>query len=284
MINLDLDSLKRDLKILRTKLAKFNGKWDETRIDDIIAGEDEYYLPSELEKVYLFALALTEKHGLNLLANYIRTRKPQFGPKMLETYYSSMLGEDMLISTFPIFDLIRTLEELYFQKNEEKDDGLKSKWITVRKILRNLPVCATSLDYEFDCEDKLDKFSEAILKSRYSDVNSNPTIDIATSYTMPDTGIPSLKLLIEYKYMGKKADFSNRIRDEMQAAIRNWAGNKSWNAIIFCVYQTSSFFKEKELLRVITGDKTSFDHISVVLITGAGSRNESSTYRKVRGK
>lgn len=277
-MNLDLEALKRDLEILEKKHSEARSQWEKAFVyeADFDAREDKYFLPSKIEEAYVFAIALAEKHGLNLIADYIKSRKPEFGPDLLKSYYSQLIGEPMLLSTFPLYDMIRTVRELYLPEQTTETRVFESEWATVRKILGNLPLCAAALGYEFNDEATLDRFAETVLRGTYPELNSNPSIELPTSYTLPDTGIPNIGLLIEYKYLRGESDFSEHARDEMQADIRNWAGTQKWTGLIFCVYQQRVFFSEESIYKTLTKDSTTFKHLSVVLITGAGEPKKQS--------
>lgn len=274
-MSLDLEALKHDLEMLEKRKREADSKWEEAFVWGYEDGRtDKYFVPSAIENAYLFAIALTEKHGLNLMADYIKSRKPKFGPDLLEAYYSEVVGEPVLLSTFPLYDMIRTIRELYLPEQPIETSIFESEWTNVRKILSNLPLCATTFNYEVSNEAELDRFAETILRGMYPELNSNPSINLPISHTLPDSGIPNLKLLIEYKYIRSESDFSEHTRDEMQADVRNWAGTEEWTGLIFCVYQQRSFFSEESIRETLIKDSTTFKHLSVVLITGAGESSK----------
>lgn len=277
-MNLDLEALKRDLEILEKKYRKARSDWEQAFFyeADVAAREDKYFVPSEIEEAYVFAIALAEKHSFNLMADYIKSRKPKFGPDLLESYYSDLVGEPILLSTFPLYDMIRTIRELYLPEQTTETRVFESEWTTARKILGNLPLCAATIGYEFNDEATLDRFAETVLRGTYPDLNSNPSVELPTSYTLPDTGIPNIGLLIEYKYLRSESSFNLHVRDEMQADVRNWAGTQKWTGLIFCVYQQRVFFSEDSIYKTLTKDNTTFKHLSVVLITGAGESKKQS--------
>lgn len=271
-MSLDLEVLKRDLEILEKKYREADSKWEEAFVwqTDADMSSDKYFVPSKIEEAYLFAIALAEKHGLNLMADYIKSQKPKFGPDLLKSYYSEFVGEPILLSTFPLHDMMRTIRELYLPEQTTEATVFESEWATVRKLLGNLPLCAATLGFEFTDEASLNRFAETILRGMYPDINSNPSIDLPISYTLPDTGIPNIGLLIEYKYLREESEFPSHVRDEMQADVRNWAGTRKWTGLTFCVYQQRTFFSEESVYKTLTTDSTTFQHLSVVLITGAG--------------
>ena len=271
-MNLDLEALKHDLEMLEAKHREASSKWEEAFVwqTDADISNDKYFVSSKIEEAYLFAIALAEKHGFNLMADYIKSRKPKFGPDLLESYYSEVVGEPMLLSIFPLYDMIRTIRELYLPEQTTEATVFESEWATVRKLLGNLPLCAATLGYEFADETSLNRFAEAILRGMYPDLNPNPSIDLPISYTLPDTGIPNIGLLIEYKYLREESEFPSHVRDEMQADVRNWAGTRKWTGLIFCVYQQRTFFTEESVYKILMTDSTTFQHLSVVLIAGAG--------------
>jgi hypothetical protein len=61
---------------------------------------------------------------------------------------------------------------------------------------------------------------------------------------VPDTGIQSLKTLIEYKFMSKQEDIQ-RITDEILVDSRGYVSSE-WLRLFFVIYETNRFQTEKQ--------------------------------------
>lgn len=60
----------------------------------------------------------------------------------------------------------------------------------------------------------------------------------------PDTGLPSLKTLIEYKFISDKND-AKRVSDEIFADISGYA-SRDWDSLLFVIYETHRVIEEKK--------------------------------------
>jgi hypothetical protein len=106
--------------------------------------------------------------------------------------------------------------------------------ITDRKVFSTLPTS------ELDVHTRI----EGILRAVFQDVRTKPNIDKPIKNFQPDTGLPSVKTLIEYKYVKTKADVK-RVSDELLADTRGYV-SKEWNQIICVVYETGRIESERK--------------------------------------
>jgi hypothetical protein len=67
---------------------------------------------------------------------------------------------------------------------------------------------------------------EAVLRCVFPDLRHKPTIGKPIKNFEPDTGLPSVQTLIEYKFVGSKADVK-RVADEVLADTRGYV-SKEW--------------------------------------------------------
>jgi len=106
-------------------------------------------------------------------------------------------------------------------------------------IFTNLP------DKEAVVHDRI----EAILKCHFLDLKRKPALTKPIKNFEPDSGIPSIKTLIEYKFVETKTD-AKRVVDEILA---DTSGYKcpQWKNLLFVIYETRRVMPEedwKELL------------------------------------
>ena len=85
---------------------------------------------------------------------------------------------------------------------------------------------------------------EGILKCLFSDLKHKPVLTKAIKNFQPDTGIPSLNTLIEYKFLSEKTEIG-RIADEVLADTRGYT-SKDWNRFLYVIYETNRFRTQKE--------------------------------------
>ncbi|MCX5733260.1 MAG: hypothetical protein NTW68_02895 [candidate division NC10 bacterium] len=85
---------------------------------------------------------------------------------------------------------------------------------------------------------------EAILKCVFPDLKHKPSLSKQIKNFEPDTGIPSLRTLIEYKFLSRKADVGV-IADQLLADTRGYT-SKDWERFLYVVYETNRFKTESD--------------------------------------
>ena len=85
---------------------------------------------------------------------------------------------------------------------------------------------------------------EAVLKSIFPDLKHKPVLTKQIKNYEPDTGIPSLQTLIEYKYLSRKSDVG-LIADQLLADTRGYS-SKEWIQFLYVIYETNRFRTEKD--------------------------------------
>jgi hypothetical protein len=117
---------------------------------------------------------------------------------------------------------------------------------------------------------------EAILKCVFVPLRHKPAISKPIKNFEPDTGLPAVKTLIEYKFV-KSEDDVRRVSDEILADTRGYT-SKDWNRFVYVIYETRRFESEKKwnehLRECATGDNT-----SVVVLRGEAPPKSKSARR-----
>jgi len=106
---------------------------------------------------------------------------------------------------------------------------------------------------------------EAVLKAVYPDTLHKPPLGKAVKGFEPDTGIPSLHTLIEYKFIAKIEDVGPRA-DEILADTRGYA-SKDWRHVVFVIYETGRFCSEDDWNRLLRDCEISAT-IKVIVLCG----------------
>jgi len=125
---------------------------------------------------------------------------------------------------------------------------------------------------------------ECILKCFFPDLKHKPTITKQIKNFQPDTGIPSIETLIEYKYISRKEDVPI-IADQILADTRGY-NSKDWNRFLYVVYETSRFKSEKDWIQFLRQSDVPKNTSLVVLggvppeLEGASSLIGRSTHKK----
>lgn len=93
-------------------------------------------------------------------------------------------------------------------------------------------------------ENEVHKRIEGVLKCIFPDLKHKPTLTKQIKNFEPDTGIPSIRTLIEYKFIAKRGDVK-KIVDELLADTRGYH-SKDWKYLYYVIYETRRFMSEKE--------------------------------------
>jgi hypothetical protein len=106
---------------------------------------------------------------------------------------------------------------------------------------------------------------EAVLRCIFPDLRHKPPIAKPIKNFQPDTGLPSIGTLIEYKFLADAGE-ERRIADEILADTRGYS-SKEWNNFIYVIYETKRIKQEnqwRQLLRE-SGVETNTE---VIVISG----------------
>jgi REase_DpnII-MboI len=99
-------------------------------------------------------------------------------------------------------------------------------------------------------EDDVHVRVEAVLRCVFPDLRRKPPVAKQIKNFHPDTGIPSIGTLIEYKFMRDDAE-AKRITDEILADTRGY-DSKEWKNFVYVIYETQRIRPEsqwRQLLR-----------------------------------
>jgi hypothetical protein len=125
-------------------------------------------------------------------------------------------------------------------------------------------ICNTSLfthlpGNEADVHDRL----EGILKCHYSDLKRKPSLSKPIKNFEPDTGIPSSKTLIEYKFVSTKTE-AKRVVDEILADVSGYRSSH-WKNLLFVIYETHRVMPEEEWKSLLKECELGSNYDAIVL-------------------
>jgi len=234
--------------------------------------ERDPYRPSDwlVENCFLEALAISEASGLlelhkMMLKEYeeIKSSSAGFGKHETDPEEGPWLVHLARLMQF-VFAI-----EIFYPPEEQT-----SITRDLLKIIRNIHYSITDIDSYGKVpadEDDVHRRIELILKPVFPDLRHKPRLTKPIKNFEPDTGIPSLQTLIEYKYLSSKAGVA-KIADEILADTRGYV-SKDWKRYIFVIYETRRFRPEdewNELLRAAGVPKNT----AVVVLSGEAPAHE----------
>jgi hypothetical protein len=93
-------------------------------------------------------------------------------------------------------------------------------------------------------EDEVHRRVEGVLKCVFPDLLRKPRFTKPIKSFEPDTGLPSIRTVVEYKFIGSK-DQVGPIADEILADTRGYA-SKDYDHFIYAIYETQRFRTEAD--------------------------------------
>jgi hypothetical protein len=114
-------------------------------------------------------------------------------------------------------------------------------------------------------EEDVHRRIEAVLRCVFAKVRHKPPIAKPLKNFQPDTGLPSLKTLIEYKYIESDEDLK-RVVDEVLADTRGYS-DPMWQQFIYVIYETRRLRPEHEWREMLRENGVP-ENTDVIVISG----------------
>lgn len=242
---LESPNIKDAVAALRTSINTSNSEFDRW----IASGKEDFFNPDwTIETCYLKLLAIVECLGLNKLHEMIleeysskKTEKNGFS-----TVGLTSVGEEYSKDCSRLRQLIQAVNQFY--------PSPESTTITkdILQILRDIHYTVTDKNLFVKVpqnEQDIHVRIEGILKCVFPDLKHKPILTKPIKNFEPDTGIPSIRTLIEYKFLSRKGNVKS-IADEVLADTRGYT-SRDWNHFIYVIYETNRFRPEKEWVQLL---------------------------------
>ncbi len=128
--------------------------------------------------------------------------------------------------------------------------------ITDPRVHRDPPANEKELHYRL----------ENLLRAVFPVLLHKPRLAKAIKNFEPDTGIPSIQTLVEYKYLSNRGQV-DRIADELLADTRGYT-SKEWNSFFYVIYETHRIKPESEWRQLMRDCNVGASASVVVVISG----------------
>jgi hypothetical protein len=233
--------------------------------DEYILSDDEWLNPSwNIEKCFLQLLTIVESLGLTKLHEMVLTEyenaKETKGRFLVAT--TTPDGEPFPATLSKLRQFLSTIEQFY--PSDEPTKITKDLWQIIRDIhytITDKVLFGSVPQSEKDVHIRI----EGILKCFYPDLKHKPTLTKAIKNFEPDTGIPSIETLIEYKFLSRPNDVGT-IANEVLADTRGYT-SKDWKYFVYVIYETNRFRREKEWVQLLRQSGVP-DNTTIVVLSG----------------
>ncbi len=122
---------------------------------------------------------------------------------------------------------------------------------------------------------------EGVLRCLFPDLKHKPSLTKPIKNFEPDTGLPSIRTLIEYKFVGDSSAVPV-VADEILADTRGYS-SRDWDMFVYVIYETRRFKPEAEWNLLLRECDVSRNTSAVVLFgeqPSRGSGREKKTQRR----
>ena len=216
-------------------------------------------------KLLLEAVALPK--ALDALRRIEREARKDYG----QTDFSVEVGEKYLVWAASLYHYLAAVESLF----GEPKAGTITK--DVIQILRETQYSIT----DHACfpqpprnERDVHVRIEAVLRCVFPDLIHKPRITKQIKHFEPDTGLPSIRTLIEYKFIATATD-AKKISEEVLADTRGYI-SKEWDRFIYVIYETKRIKPERQWKQLFRSSEIG-SNTEIIVIHG-----EEPSRRKVR--
>jgi sulfur carrier protein ThiS len=249
----------------------------DSRFDDWARTGEDWYDPSwYIEACFLQLLALAESLGLGgfhqmVLAEYSKLSSSKQGFRAVESTpdgdpYSAILSrarcfKQALDGFFPEEPMISVTKDVLQILRD------------VHYVIADPKIFGSPPANEADVHVRI----EGILKCVFPDLKRKPMLTKQIKNFEPDTGIPSVRTLIEYKFLSRSEDVGT-IADQILADTRGYT-SRDWIRFLYVIYETNRIRKESEWNQLLRESGVPESTVVVVL---SGEPVARSARKKVR--
>jgi hypothetical protein len=163
-------------------------------------------------------------------------------------------------------------------------DGSQTVTKDLEAIIRDsLYVITDPLIYQVppQNEDHVHLRIQGILRCVFPDLLKKPSLSKPIKNFIPDTGIPSIKTVIEYKFVSEQS----QVGPTADQILADTLGYKSerWESFLYVIYETERFKPEAEWRQLLRECGTA-ENTSVVVLSGASLRTPNEKPKLARGR
>lgn len=244
---------------------KISMRTADSSLYDYLINDDEWVNPNwAIERCFIKLLAIVESLGLPKLhemifSEYLKTKETKEGFLATGTTPD---GEPFSRIISRLRQFLSAIEQFY--PSDEPTKITKDLLQIIRDIhytITDKALYKSVPQNENDVHVRI----EGILKCVFPDLKHKPTLTKQIKNFEPDTGIPSIETLIEYKFLSRPSDVGT-IAEGILADTRGY-NSKDWGRFIYVIYETKRFKRENEWNQLLKQSGIS-ENTTVVVLSG----------------
>jgi hypothetical protein len=230
-----MNTVPEILAAIQATLSRVSSAIDIPEACEDPDGEIKYFL----DRAFLQTRLFLEAKGLPRMLSALEQLHNEAKVDCLKTDFQS--GEEYSVWGEQLHSFLNAIEVTYV----ENPSGSVTKDII--EILRAIQYSITDRkcfigppESEADVHARI----EAVLRCAFPDLLNKPQVTKPIKNFEPDTGLPSVRTLIEYKYVTSIED-AKRVSGEILADTRGYI-SPEWDKFVYVVYETKRVKRESE--------------------------------------
>lgn len=231
-------SIEQALSVLRASISSADNTWNE----EVIYGDQWSDAAWQIEKCFFQLIAIVDYLGLCELKRIILLEYEN-----IRNSTKGFMAASETPDGEPYSEVLSKLRQFTAAIRQFFPDEPTKITKDVTEILRGIHyvlVDKTLFGSIPRSETDVHIRIEGVLKCVFPDLKHTPTVTKSVKSFQPDTGIPSIQTLIEYKFLSCAKDVGI-VADEILADTRGYLSSE-WKRCIYVVYETNRFRPEKE--------------------------------------
>lgn len=235
----------------------------ERAFDDFIHTQDEWREGTAawyLEVAFTQLAALTESLRLPALQSSMTSVFAELKDADLLAAESDPDGDPYLKAAARARQYLLALQGVF------ASDTARTITKDLASILRDATYSITNsevFDSPPSCEADVHRRVENVLRCVFPDLVHKPRLAKPIKNFEPDTGIPSIQTLIEYKFISERSQVAT-IADQILADTRGFV-SKDWNAFVYVIYETERFRQESQWRELLAASGVEPSTVVVVM-------------------
>jgi REase_DpnII-MboI len=274
VVQVDKDNIAESIKSIYSLLSKAENYFMQSEYrDPSVFNEDGLLAEYYMEKAFISVLVFLEVNSLN------NTYK-EVNRLFIEAKKNGLLQVERGIEDYYLAwgDKLRYyLDAIAISFNVDSGEKLVSN--DILKILRATQYYITDgklFGKPPKTEQEVHERIEGVLRCYFPNVKTKPSLTKPIKNFEPDTGLPSIRTLIEYKYVENKSK-AKIIADQILADTRGYI-SRNWDNFVYVIYEASRIKPESEWKQLIK--ECGVDNTEVVVICGEPKGKEKKKPKK----
>jgi len=276
MVEIDPKNIVDSIKIINSYLTDaYNYFMQSVHISRDVFNEPEFISEHYMEKAFISTLVFLEVYSLN--ETY----------KKVDQLYIQAKKDGLIKSAMGIEDpylvwgeyLQNYIDAVAVSFNADLHKGVISK--DILSILKAVQYSITDpdmFDFPPSNEPEVHKRIEGVLRCVFPNLKHKPQLTKPIKNFEPDTGLPSIRTLIEYKFISSKSQ-AKTVADQVLADTRGYISSE-WETFIYVIYETRRIKPESEWKQLLK--ECDVQNTEIIVLSGEPIEKKVIRSKKAR--